>query len=120
MVDKDDEKAAFGLQLAPRIKRAIIESGRTQDAIAEELDVSKAAVSKWIRTGRIDLHHLHGLSRATGKPPEFFFPGHKDKRGSQSPGSMEELVKSRIDDVEFLEGALLTVLKAKQRAARKS
>lgn len=120
MVDIDDEKAAFGLSLAPRIKRAIVECGRTQDAVAEEIGVSKAAVSKWIRFGRIELHHLYSLAIATGKPPEYFFPGHKDKRDAQSGGSLGELLRSRLDDDEFLEGALLTVLKARQRAARKS
>ncbi len=120
MVNSDDEKADFGRRLAPRIKQAIIESGRTQDAVAEEIGVSKAAVSKWIRFGRIELHHLYSLAIATGKPPEYFFPGHKDKQGVQSMGSLEELLRSRLDDDEFLEGALLTVLKARQRASRKS
>ena len=120
MVDKDDKKAEFGLQLAPRIKAAIRESSRTQEAIAEELGVSKAAVSKWVRLGRIELHHLYGLAIATSKPPEWFFPQYKNSKESQSGGTLESLLNERLDDSEFLESALLTVLKAKQRAARRS
>ena len=121
MVDKDERKAEVAEHLKDRIRAAMDASPKTQDEIAEEIGVSKAAVSKWARTGSLELHNLYALALATTKPPGWFFPGFRAEEGSSDAATrLDQILDDDSADSDFLESALLSILMAKQRASNSS
>lgn len=102
------------------IKLAISGAILTLEYVAEKMDVSKAAVSKWQKTGKIGTHHIPGLAKLTNKPIEYFFQDGSGPEKTQTKPSFESLLSEHSDDAEFLEQILLDVLTAKLRANSKS
>lgn len=119
MVDTTKERA-LAAHMAPRIKRAIKESGLTLEGIGEEIGVSKAAVSKWCSKGKIKMSNLLDLADITKKPPAWFFPGYDntlvDPQAAHQITEMGDALRSAISagNVEALEEALYAVLAAKR------
>lgn len=101
MVDLNEEELMN--HLAGKISAAIGESGKTKELIAEQADVSKAAVSKWCKHGQIATHNLARLASITGKPISWFFPGEievdtESELNQLSTGELEQVLKYK----EFL------------------
>jgi transcriptional regulator with XRE-family HTH domain len=57
---------------ALRLRRALEESGKTQQDVADALGVTRQAVSLWLQGGLIapDLRHAHQLEKLFGVPTE--------------------------------------------------
>lgn len=119
MVDTTKERA-LAAHMAPRIKRAIGESGMTLEAIGESIGVSKAAVSKWAASGKIKMSNLLDLADITSKPPAWFFPGYDetlvDPHAAHQLTEIETVLRAAVasGDVDALEEALFIVLSAKR------
>lgn len=115
MVDKTPEELA--LHLAPRIKRAIRDAGKNYDKVAEDLGVSKTAVSKWTSKGQIQIANLWNLARVTNKPMAWFFPGYDeaDPSADQDADGLRSVLES--GDSDLLESVLLDVLEARRDLA---
>lgn len=119
MVDTDKE-LALQKHLAPRIKRSIQEAGLTYEAVADAVDVSKAAVSKWTNTGKIKMANLCELADLVERPLAWYFPGYdvseSDALAGRDVAALRELLSAAADmgDSEFLEDVLFEVLSAKR------
>lgn len=102
--------------IAGRIKQALQDAGMTYESAGEHVGVSKPAVGKWTKTGRIELANLYRLATVTGKPIQFFFPE------NDGPPSGQELRDLRADidlarssgNGDLLDGLLLEILEAKR------
>lgn len=95
MVDLNEEE--FAKHLAGKISIAISDSGKTKERIAEMVDVSKAAVTKWCNTGKIATHNLSQLAKVTSKPIAWFFPSYDDVSAE------EELMRLNLDELKKIE-----------------
>lgn len=105
--------------LASKISEAVIKSPKTQDAIAEEVGVSKAALSKWKRTGQITVTNLYRLAVVVEKPLPWFFPEWVDTETEQdASGLLSTLQKIQAaGDTQALEDLLFEVLAARRSLA---
>lgn len=119
MVNKTPQ--ALAAYLAPRIKKAIRDSDKSYEVIGEDVGVSKTAVSKWTTTGQIQLANLWALSRSTGKPMAWFFPGYDespaDAESAGDAARLEVLLQGASADA--IDDFLIEVLEAR-RALRDS
>lgn len=114
MVDSytEEEIRAF---MASRIQAAIDEQTLKGENLAEAMGVSKAAISKWSKEGKITHANLYRLSRLTSKPIAWFYPGYVS--AEESAGA-RIIVESAAGDSEVLEQMLLDVLNARKRASQ--
>lgn len=112
--------------IGDRVKKAITDSGLTQSAVADHCDVSKQAVSGWIKTNTIDKQNLSKLCELTGADYDWVLTGkarqpeptHGIKEGkgmyTVTPDNIEFLSKlEQLDDTSrqqlsiFMEGLLV-------------
>lgn len=115
MVDKDErEERELKEFMAARIKQAMSDHPLNAEKLAEAVGVSKAAASKWPRTGNISHYRLRRLSQVTGRPVGWFYPGFEE--GDQE-SSMESLLESASADTEVLEEILFRALAARRRSS---
>ena len=66
------EDNSRGMTPGQQIKAALIAAGRSQSWLAEQCKVSNNAVSKWIRTGKVDKTNIALLCKNTGINPSVF------------------------------------------------
>jgi len=114
MVDSHTEESVRRF-MADRIKIAMDECPLKGERFAEAVGVSKAAASKWSKTGHISHYRLLRMAEVTKRPIGWFYPGFERP---EIEGSLSELLSSTNDPV-FLEEALLEVLEARKRASRR-
>lgn len=113
MVDDYTEETLQAF-MAARIKIAMDECPLNGEAFAEAVGVSKAAASKWSKSGKISHIRLFKLAHVTDKPLAWFYPGFEE--GDEEP-SMEAMLESQLGNSEFLEAALFKVLSARRNSS---
>lgn len=111
MVDKYTEESLKSF-MAARIGIAMDECPLKGEKFAEAVGVSKAAASKWSKTGSISHLSLLELSRVTKKPLAWFYP---DYESVDEQASLDSMLEEESGNPEFLELALLKVLEARRK-----
>lgn len=110
------EDADLAQFVAAKIKTALRESSLTYEAAGERVGVSKPAVGKWTRSGKIELANLYRLAQATGKPIGWFFPGYDESAPPDGgPALREDIARARASgNADLLDDLLLQILEAKR------
>ena len=105
--------------IAQRIDTAMAQEGYTLESVARALGVSKAAVSKWRKTGQISTFKLYQFAMLSGRRMEWFY-GLSDvsQSATDDQAKIRELLEHHADDPEFLESALMRVLEARRKSSK--
>lgn len=106
-------KEALQAFMKERIRQAISEHPMTAEALAEKLQLSKAAVSKWARDGKIQHHNLYALASLTGRPVGWFYPPTESGSLSDTVETLDAMTEAEVDEAM----ALLRALLEKNRAS---
>ena len=100
--------------MASRIELVMREYPLSGERFAEAMGLTKAAASKWSKTGKITHHNLYKLARLTKRPIGWFYP---DFDSPEESRSMRGVLEAGAGDASLLEEALLEVLLARKRAS---
>lgn len=83
-------------EIAARIKRARLERGLTQEALAEMASFSKRSLQDYEAGNTIPYHHFRELGRLLNKPPEWFLYG-DETLGSLDEQRLREIIREEVE-----------------------
>ena len=103
-------------EIGARIQRARLESGLTQEQLAEMASFSKRSLQDYETGVTIPYRHLRELSKLLGREPEWFLYGEPDPP-AEEPDSAVEARLDHIERVQEEQVALLRQLVSRLRQA---